>query len=89
MQTDKHADIHRQTDVQADRDRHRYGQDIVIQSDSKKDRHTNKPYKQTRQIDRQTDKQADKHVDIHRQTWLLYGLQDCEKMMDLSQTINI
>ena len=81
-QPDKHVDVHRQTDIQADRDRHRYRQDIVIQSDRKKDRHAYKPHKHTRQTDRQTDKQADKHLDIHRQTWLLYGLQDGEKMMD-------
>ena len=68
-QADKHADICRQTAVQADKDRHRYRQDIDIQSDWKKDRHIYKPYKQTRQTDRQIDKQADKDVDIYRQKW--------------------
>ena len=64
--------------------------DIIVQSDRKKDRHTNKPYKQTdRQTGRQTNKQEDKNVDIHRLTWLLYGLQDGEKMMNLSQTVYI
>ena len=62
MQTDKqadeHIDIHRQTDVQANRDRHRCRQDIDIESDRKKDRHTYKLYKQTRQISiRQTNRQ--------------------------------
>ena len=84
IQTNKHVDRktgrqtcrHTQTDRCTGRDRHRYQRDIVIQSDTKKERHANKPYKQNRQADRQTDKQRDKHVDIHRQKWLLYGLQD-------------
>ena len=80
-QADKHVDIHRQTDVQADR--HRYRQDIVIQSDRKK-----VTYIQTIQTD-QTDNKADKHLYIHRQTWLLYGLQGGKKIIDLSQTVYI
>ena len=83
MQTDKqadeHIDIHKQTDVQADRDRHRCMHDIDMQTGRKSDIHTNHTNKPDRQ--RKTDKQADKHVDIHRQTWLLYGLHDGEKMM--------
>ena len=45
MPTGKYVDIHSQTDVQVDRDIHRYRQDIDIQSARKKDSHIYKSYK--------------------------------------------
>ena len=77
--------MYRQTE--ADRGRHRYRQDI--DKVRQKERQTYIQNIQTDQTDRQADRQAVKHVGIHRQAWLLYGLQGGEKMMDLSQTIYI